>query len=111
MNDTSTIPLRIDAKGKYYTKVVSTQTLEVIMRLGTGEVVRGSVHVRPEHRLSDMMNDGQPFLSLTGATVTLNGEEMYRTAYIAINRREVQWVTPVQAMGTEMDDERDDDSE
>jgi hypothetical protein len=101
------IPVRIDAKGKYYTKVVSTQTLAIIMRLNTGETVHGFIHVRPEHRLSDMMNDEQAFISLTDAIVSMGEEELYHTSFLCINRLGVQWVTPVQAIGESHEDDSD----
>lgn len=108
MRDASKVPMRIDSKGKYYTKVVSTQSLDVLVRLTSGEVIQGEIHVRPDHRLSDEMNDEHRFVSITNAVVTMNGEELYRTAFITINRLNVCWVIPAQAIG-ERDDHEDEE--
>ncbi len=58
-------PMRIDSKGKYYTKIVSTNRLEVILHLNSGMIIQGAVHIRSDQRLSDELNDIQPFLSVT----------------------------------------------
>lgn len=91
--------LRIDSKGKYYTKVVSTQELEVIVQLRSGQTIEGSIHVHPDRRLSDEMNDDSRFLSVTGAVVSQEGQELYRTSYISVNRAAIQWVIPTRAVG------------
>jgi hypothetical protein len=102
--------MRIDSKGKYYTKIVSTQQLEVLMRLNSGEMLQGMVHIRPNRRLSDEMNDEHPFISVTSAVLTQNGNELYRTAFVAINRGLIEWVIPVQAIG-QGDDHLDESTE
>lgn len=91
--------LRIDSKGKYYTKIVSTQQLRVIMQMNSGETLQGILHIRPNRRLSDEMNDDSPFLSVTGAVISRGEQELYRTAYVAINRDRIAWVLPVEAIG------------
>ena len=110
MQDQTNSQMRIDSKGKYYTRIVSTQPLEVLLRLASGELVRGSIHVRPDRRLSDEMNDEQhPFVSITGAVVSRDEVELYQVSFIAINRREVQWVIPAQAIGESSEDLEDED--
>ncbi|MGH2543996.1 MAG: DUF6812 domain-containing protein [Ardenticatenaceae bacterium] len=98
MNHPPGIPIRIDGKGKYYTKVVSTNRLEVVMHLRTGELIRGLVHLRPDHRLSDELNDDSPFLSVTDAVVTRDDAVVYATSYLAVHRGAIAWVIPRQAI-------------
>lgn len=100
-------PIRIDRKGKYYTTVVSTTRLRVLLRLTSGELVEGRVHVRPNHRLSDELNDDNDFISVTGATISLDGKPLYETAYIAIHRRAIQWVVPSEAIDQPEDEDEE----
>ncbi len=79
------------------------------MRLVTGELIEGGIHIRPEHRLSDEMNDEHRFISVTNAIVTHENQELYRSAYLAVNRREVIWVLPKQAIG-QTEDLNDEDN-
>jgi hypothetical protein len=102
--------MRVDSKGKYYTKIVSTQPLDVVLRLTTGEMIWGTVHIRPEHRLSDELNAEAGFISVTGASVFLNDVELYQTAFAAVSRQAIQWIIPVQAIG-EADDSADEEIE
>lgn len=105
MNMLSASTPRIDSKGKYYTKIVSTTRLKVIVRLTTGETVTGHIHVRPEKRLSDELNNDQPYISLTGTVLASDGETLYESAYLALNRQSIVWVLPEQAIGELEDDE------
>ncbi len=103
---TTTTP-RIDSKGKYYTKIVSTKRLKVVIRLTTGETVTGHIHVRPEKRLSDELNSDQPYISVTGAVLTRDSEILYETAFISLNRQAIMWVLPQQAIGEAEEDEEE----
>jgi hypothetical protein len=102
--------MRVDSKGKYYTKIVSTHPLDVVLRLASGEMIWGTVHIRPEHRLSDELNAEGGFMPVTGASVFLNDVELYQSAFISVSRQAIQWMIPVQAIG-EADDSADDETE
>lgn len=96
----STSDLRVDSKGKYYTKMVSTQQLRVRFRLLSGELVEGDVHIRPDARLSDELNDvNHPVISITSAVVHLPGGGHFDTAYLAVPRHALGWVVPLDAIG------------
>ncbi|HYN87586.1 MAG TPA: hypothetical protein VER55_03600 [Ardenticatenaceae bacterium] len=93
--------MRIDSKGKYYTTRVSTELLEVLVETARGQV-RGFLHVRPDRRLSDELNGEQQFLAITDATVTdPAGATLYRTGFLALNKNEVVWVVPANAVKQE----------
>jgi hypothetical protein len=102
--------MRVDSKGKYYTKIVSTHPLDVVLRLTTGEMIWGTVHIRPEHRLSDELNSETGFMSITGASVYADDVELYQSAFIAVSRQAIQWIIPIQAIG-EADESADDETE
>ncbi|MDQ7028655.1 MAG: hypothetical protein Q9O62_02155 [Ardenticatenia bacterium] len=92
------VEVRIDAKGKYYTDKVTTQTLEVVAVTRTG-TIRGMIHIHPGHRLSDELNSERLFIALTDATVPgPNGEEL-RVEFVAVNKSQLVWVVPVEAIG------------
>ncbi len=93
--------MRIDSKGKYYTTRVSTELLEVVVETARGQV-RGFLHVRPDRRLSDELNGDQQFLAITDATVADSaGATLYRTGFLALNKNEVVWVVPANAVKQE----------
>ena len=96
----NTTDLRIDSKGKYYTKLVSTQQLRVRLRLLSGELVEGDIHIRPERRLSDELNESATAtLSFTNACVMLPDGGSFDSAYLAVPRHALSWVVPMEAIG------------
>lgn len=91
------VEVRIDAKGKYYTDKVTTQTLEVLA-VTPGGTIRGMIHIHPGQRLSDELNSDRTFIALTDATVPgPNGGEL-QVEFVAVNKRQVLWVVPVEAV-------------
>ncbi len=89
--------VRIDAKGKYYTDRVTTQTLEVFAITRTG-TIRGMMHIHPGHRLSDELNSERLFIALTDATVPgPDGNELH-VGFVAVNKSQLVWVIPVEAV-------------
>lgn len=89
--------MRIDAKGKYYTKRVSTDELPVVVRMDD-VTLYGYLHLHPNNRLSDEVERDGLFLPLTDVTIQdKNGDEQ-RTEFLAVNKRAVIWITPAQAL-------------
>lgn len=108
MSDYGSLPVRIDRKGKYYTKIVSTSRLVVQIHLRSGEDVFGSMHLRSGTRLSDELNDDKViFLSITNAAVKRGEDLLYETSYIALNRAAIEWVVPQQAIGEVLEESED----
>ncbi|TAK11025.1 MAG: hypothetical protein EPO32_13410 [Anaerolineae bacterium] len=86
--------LPYDDKGKIFTEVVSKK-LEAVVIQTTLNRIEGDVHIRPDERLKDELNHAEPFLAITDAIIyDLNGVEIRRTAFVAVNRGAIQWVTP-----------------
>lgn len=110
MNPLSERPIRIDRKGKYYTSVVSTNRLRVLLRLVSGELVEGHVHVRPNYRLSDELNDDNQFISITGVQLSIDGKLLYESSFIAVHRQAIQWVIPQEAIGQPEEEEELEDA-
>lgn len=91
--------MRIDSKGKYYTKIVTTEPLDVVARVASGELIEGSVHIPQDRRLSDVLNEDTPFISLTSVTVRGADGLNYEVGYLAVRRNSLQWVLPASAIG------------
>jgi hypothetical protein len=83
-----------DEKGKFYTEVVAKDTVAAIIQTIT-HLVRGDVYIRPGRRLKDELNQNEQFLAVTNASVfSLQGELIFRSKFLTVNRTQVIWVTP-----------------
>jgi hypothetical protein len=86
---------RVDAKGKYYTRHVSKQSVAVTARVGDS-MVQGTVHLAPDNRLKDELNGGETFIAFTNAQVwEVNGAQpLYSTEVLMINKGQIAWIFP-----------------
>jgi hypothetical protein len=95
--------MHYDDKGKIFTEVVSKTTIPAIIQTLTNRL-HGNIYVNRGVRLSDELNHSEKFMAVTDATVyDLAGQELYRCAFVAINREHVVWLMP------EAEPRRDDD--
>lgn len=86
-----------DDKGKLYTPVINK--LPILVTIQTvNNVIRGSVHVRPDTRVKDELNNASEndhFLAVTDAVVFNNQEqEIYRSNFLVVNINHIVWVIP-----------------
>jgi hypothetical protein len=95
--------VQFDPKGKYFTEVVTKTSQAVVIQTTRGRI-RGTVHVHPDHRLLDELNDGLSFLAITEARIELP-EESLQASFVAVNKAELVWVAPVEEI-VEDGDER-----
>lgn len=89
--------MRIDAKGKYYTKQVSTDELTIIVRTEQG-TIHGTLHIHPNNRLSDEVEQEGAFLPLTDVYVETVEGTSFETEFLAVNKATALWITPAQAV-------------
>ena len=85
-----------DEKGKFFTEVVSKESLPVIIQTDHN-FIRGNYHIPPDARVKDDLNQCEDmFIAVTDAVVyDKDGrEEKYRTAFLALNRNEIVWLIP-----------------
>ena len=84
-----------DEKGKIFTQVVSKAPVLVTIQT-VNQIIRGSIHVRPEARVKDELNGGkEDFIAVTDAVVyNANEEEIYRCNFLVVNRAHIIWVIP-----------------
>jgi hypothetical protein len=89
---------RYDEKGKYFTKVVTKETVSVVLKTVQGKI-QGNVHVRPDKRLLDEMNESSQFVAITEARVfNEQGDLEYQTEFLSLNRKHIIWVIPEEEM-------------
>ena len=84
-----------DEKGKIFTQVVSKEPVLVTIQT-VNQIIRGSIHVRPESRVKDELNGGKEnFIAVTDAVVySANNEELYRCSFLVVNLTHIIWVIP-----------------
>lgn len=88
-------------KGKIFTNIVTKKPVEVLIQT-TLHQVRGYVHVRPDDRIKDEINQNERFLAVTDATVySMNGEVLHTMEFLAVNREQIVWMVPKSEADTE----------
>ncbi|MDX1600199.1 MAG: hypothetical protein R3191_01655 [Anaerolineales bacterium] len=86
--------VRYGPRGKYFTEVIGKEPQRVEIRTPQGRI-EGVIHVHPDHRLLDEINEGPPFLAVTD--VRLHHEDsIVESSFLALNRSQVLWVMPVE---------------
>jgi hypothetical protein len=90
--------IRFDDKGKFFTDVVSKDTIPVIIQT-VNHQIKGMLHVRPNERLTDELNHGELFFAVTEASIyDLTGELIFNCDYFAVNRDQIIWILPENQM-------------
>lgn len=89
---------QIDEKGKFFTKVVTKQPVAVVIQL-VDYRISGNIHVRPDQRVKNELDNDEPFLAVTDATI-YDGkrQELFTTSFMAVNRQHILWIIPQECM-------------
>ncbi len=88
-------------KGKIFTNIVTKKPVEVHIQTSIHRI-HGYVHVRPDDRIKDEINQNERFLAVTDATIfSLTGEEILKTDFLAVNREQIIWMFPKADQDTE----------
>jgi hypothetical protein len=83
-----------DEKGKFFTEIVSKEMVAVIIQTSTNRI-HGGIHVRPDQRFKDEINQSELFVAITDATIfDLSGKELFNSNFVAINREQIVWILP-----------------
>lgn len=86
------MPARYDKKGKYYTKKVTKDKVKVTIHTTTDKL-SGHLHVQPDKRLKDSLNDSSSFVALTdGEILSSQSGELRLFKFLALNLEHVVWV-------------------
>jgi predicted esterase YcpF (UPF0227 family) len=61
--------------------------------------IRGRVHIRPDDRLKDEINQNEAFLAVTEAVVQDHqGNTLYKADFLAVNRSQIIWLVPTEEL-------------
>jgi hypothetical protein len=93
--------MEFDAKGKFFTDVVTKIAVHVTLQT-TIQLVRGNIHVRQGERLKDELDRDELFLAMTDATILgLDGQVLYEAPFLAVRRSQIIWSMPDPQPGAE----------
>lgn len=83
-----------EERTKVFSNVIFKRPVAVIIQT-TEHRICGNVHVRPDDRLRDELNQSEQFVAVTNATV-YNAEDqvLYRSRFIAVNVAQIIWLIP-----------------
>lgn len=93
----------IDERGKRFTEQVSKIPTKVVIQTTQGRI-EGMLHVQPEHRLSDELNQPTPFIPVTSAVISDPVGNRFAD-FLAVARNQILWVMPAEG-GEETHEQR-----
>ncbi|MCI0519796.1 MAG: hypothetical protein L0Z70_06005 [Chloroflexi bacterium] len=97
--------LQYDEKGKYFTEVVATDAVPVIIQLVQTRV-EGRMHVRSGGRIKDELNKPEQFLAVTDAIVFgPENQFLYEVEFLAVNRSHIVWIIPEEEIVSDREQE------
>ena len=83
---------QFEEKGKIFTNVITKKPVEVNIQTTTN-LIRGKVHIRPDERLKDELNQPEKFLAVTDAEIlNLEGKLVSKVSFLAVNRQHIVWL-------------------
>ncbi len=83
-----------DEKGKIFTQVVSKQPVPVVIQTHTN-LIKGTFHVRTDHRVKDEVNEQEHFVAVTNAVVyDHQNTELYKAPFLIVNTDHIIWLIP-----------------
>jgi hypothetical protein len=93
--------IEFDDKGKFYTEIISKVTVPAMIQT-TRHRIQGLVHIRPNSRFKDELDNDEPFLAVTGAKILNEAAEvLFEADFISIRREQIVWVIPYEEMTQE----------
>ncbi len=85
---------QFDEKGKFFTKAVTKKPVAAVIQLVDFRV-NGYIHIRPDERLKDELDQGELFLAITEATLyDRENQILFTTSFMAVNRQHILWIIP-----------------
>lgn len=99
---------QFDEKGKFFTRVITKRPVYVVIQTPTHRI-QGQVHVRPDERLKDELDQTGAFLAVTEATVyDVSGEQVIlRTHFLALHVQQIIWITPLEELTLSSEESKD----
>ncbi len=88
------MPIEYAESGKFFTDIIKKKPVEVLVQT-THQLLHGYVHIRPDSRLKDEIDNEENSLAITDVTVYGNeGTAVYRSKFMALNRLQIIWIIP-----------------
>ena len=88
--------IEYDEKGKIFTDIVSKRAIHATVQTTT-HLMRAHIHVHMHQRIKDELDLDEKFLALTDVDVIAqDGQILFQTPFLAVNRAHVIWVLPDQ---------------
>jgi len=86
--------LEFDDKGKFYTDLINKDSYPVTIMTVTNKII-GKIHIRPDQRIKDELDQDEKFLAITDASVySMQGGEIEHCEFMAVQRSQIVWVIP-----------------
>jgi hypothetical protein len=83
-----------DEGGKIFTEVITKKPVEVLIQT-TSQLIHGFVHIRPQARLKDEMDQDELSLAVTDVIVYEKKDViLFQSKFLALNRRQIVWIIP-----------------
>ena len=85
-----------DDRGKIFTEIIPKENIPVIIQTATNRI-EGLFHARYDNRLKDELNSqiDEQFMAITDAVVfNADGNELYSSNFLALNRNSIIWLIP-----------------
>ena len=93
--------IEFDDKGKFYTEIISKVTVPAMIQT-TLHRIQGLVHIRPNERFKDELDNDEPFLPVTAAQIFNEaGEVLFEADFISVRRSQIVWVIPSEEKSVE----------
>jgi len=90
-----------DNRGKIFTDVISKDPVDVLVQT-TKHLIRGTIYVQKDERLRDELDNERNVIALTDVSVLdAEGKTQYQSDFIALERKQIVWVIPVEDMPVE----------
>ena len=90
-----------DRKGKYFTDVIRKHPLRARLRTAD-DLIEGTIHIHPNRRPLDELNESTGFIAVTEASVHALGKQ-YEAEFIALNVDRILWMQPLEEEGADHD--------
>ena len=88
--------IEYDDKGKRFTDIVTKRPVFATMQT-TRHLMRGHIHVRPDQRIKDELDQDDKFIAVTDVSIIGNdGQILFQVPFLAVNRAHIIWVLPEQ---------------
>jgi hypothetical protein len=83
-------------KGKIFTEVIQKRPIEVVIQT-LNQVIRGTIHIRPQERIKDEIDKMDLFLAVTNANIyDTEGRLAYHSSFMVVHRDHIIWLIPTE---------------